>query len=493
MNTSLAATPLAYTGTNELGGTDFSLNYDGILSDNIVLTVRAAQHNEKNLQLGPGHDVNGYIDFTDPLGDGTTVFGWDADSNANQRTSGFSFHNLNEFSRDQYNVDLSYFLDKAAGSHEFKVGAEWEDIGIDAENWNGGAGQRIYRFPCNPEDRYCGDNDEAEYYFRHRFYVPSTEVGVEDLTIDDLLVPFPVNTKSDAAAAYIQDQWRVTNNLSLSLGIRWSQQRLYNGDNEVHHTIDNNWAPRLGFVWDAFGNGKSKVFAHWGKFYESIPMDIVIRSFGGEITLFSYNLSDDPEDVAADLRVRDTRFLGGGFSRVDPDTQGQHLEETVVGFEYEVLPDYAIGIKYVYRDLKSVIEDALAADGDYFIGNPGEGLMEGTYAICYAYGYPDCGLVDIPTPTRRVQGHRVDDPEAVLQQLPVPGFGAVVDVDRQLRRDLPGVHRPARPEPELGLRLRGLSGQQRRQSVQRPAHPVQVRRHLPVRFWFIGRPVDVLP
>jgi len=134
-------------------------------------------------------------------------------------------------------------------------------------------------------------------------------------------------------------------------------------------------------------------------------MDIVIRSFGGEISLFSYNLSDDPNDVASDPRVRDSRFLGGGFSRVDPGTKGQHLEETVVGFEYEFAPDYAIGVKYIYRDLKSVIEDALAADGDYFIGNPGEGLMEGTYALCYAYGYDDsCGLVPIDTPTREFEG-----------------------------------------------------------------------------------------
>jgi outer membrane receptor protein involved in Fe transport len=402
--TSLAATALAYTGINELGGTDYALNYDAIFGENLVLTIRGAQHNEKNKLAGPGTETVGYVDFTDPLGDGTTVWGWDADSNAHQRVSGFGFHNSNEFGRDQYNVDVSYFLDDAAGSHELKVGFEWEDLTIDAENWNGGAGQRIYRFPCDPADRYCGENGEAEYYFRHRFYVPNTDVDVEDLTLDDALIPFPVNTKSDSAAAYIQDQWQVTGNLSLSLGLRWTQQRLYNGDREVHHTIDDNFAPRIGFVWDALGNGKSKVFAHWGKFYESIPMDIVIRSFGGEITAWNYNLSDDPNDVAANLDVRSTRFLGGGFSRVDPGTKGQHLEETVVGFEYEFAPDYAVGVKYVYRDLKSVIEDALSADGDYFIGNPSEGLMEGTYALCYAYGYESCGLMPIDRPTREFEG-----------------------------------------------------------------------------------------
>jgi len=399
----LAATTLHYLGDNETGGTNYSFNYDGIFGQNVVLSARVAQANQKSTLTGPGADVVGYIDLTDPLGDGTTVYGWSADSNANTRVSGFGFFQDQEFSRDQYNVDLSWFVGNLAGSHEFKVGYEYEDIGVKNDNWNGGAGQRIYRFSCDPADRYCGDNNEAAYYFRHRIYLNQAGLDPETLTTADIQAPLTVDTKAENDAWFVQDTWQVTSNLSLALGVRFGTQKLFNGDGGVSANIDDNIAPRLGFVWDPMGNGKSKLFGHWGKFYETIPMDIVIRSFGGEISIFSYNLSDDPNDVALDPRVANSRILGGGFSRVDPGIKGQHLEEYVLGFEYEFAPDWAAGIKYIDRQLKKVIEDALAADGDYFIGNPGYGDMTITYGIGYAYGDNDLP-VEIPIPTREFSG-----------------------------------------------------------------------------------------
>jgi len=412
---SFAATPLHYEYTIETGGTNYSLNYDGIFGQNVVLSARAAQHNEESLQTGPGASVTGYVDFTDPLGDGTTVWGWSPDSNAHNRISGFGFFQNQEFSRDQYNIDLSWFVGNLAGSHEFKVGYEYEDIGVVNNNWNGGGGQRIYRFSCNPDVRYCGDDGEAAYFFRHRFFITDPNIDPTTLQRSDINAPLTIDTKAENSAFYVQDTWQVTNNLSLAIGVRFGAQKLFNADQEVSADIDDNIAPRLGFVWDVLGNGKSKLFGHWGKFYETIPMDIVIRSFGGEISIFSYNLSDDPNDVASDPRVVNSRVLGGGFSRVDPDIKGQHLEEYVVGFEYEFAPNWAAGFKYIQRDLKKVIEDALAADGDYFIGNPGFGSMTDTYDIGYAYGYnhdlcagtPETcpNFHPIPIPTREFTGY----------------------------------------------------------------------------------------
>ena len=43
-------------------------------------------------------------------------------------------------------------------------------------------------------------------------------------------------------------------------------------------------APRIGLLYDWTKEGRSKIYAHWGRFYESIPMDINDRSFGGEVT-----------------------------------------------------------------------------------------------------------------------------------------------------------------------------------------------------------------
>ncbi len=393
----LAGPPTEYLGTIDTGGTDYSFNYDGVFGQNIVVSARAAQHNEENKQTGPGASLPGLIDLSDPLGDGTTIAGWDG---ATSGQSGFWFFQNQEFSRDQYNIDASYFLSDFGGSHEFKAGYEYEEIGVKNDNWNGGAGQRIYRFSCDPDARYCGGQD---YYYRHRIYLNQEGLDPESLTAADINAPLTVDTKADNYAYYVQDTWQILDNLSASLGVRIGEQKLYNGAGEVHADIDDNVAPRIGLVWDFMGDGRSKAFAHYGKFYETIPMDIVIRSFGGEISIFSYNLSDDPNDVALDPRVRNSRITGGTFSDVDPDLKGQYIEEWVLGAEYEVMQDWAVGIKYVKRDLGRIIEDALSASGNYFIGNPSEGLMEGTYDIGYAYGDNDV-LHTLPKPTREFEG-----------------------------------------------------------------------------------------
>ncbi len=389
---SLASTPLHFQETRETGATDYALNYDGVVTDKFIVSARLAEHNEEDVTSGPGASVTGFIDFTDPLGDGTTVWGWPG------RESGFGFFQNLDLSREQRNLDLTYFVNDFGGQHEFKAGYEFEDISGENENWNGGGGQRVYRFNCNPAVRFCGDPAQP-YYYRHRYYI---DPALEDddpttFTTASIRAPLTTGIKTENEDLYLQDTWRPISNLTVNAGVRWGSQSLFNALGAVSADIDDNVAPRVGLIWDPTKTGKAKVFWHFGRFYETIPMDIVIRSFGNEVQIFAYNLSDDPNDVAHDPRVRSSRVLGGGISRVDPGTKGQYLNEFVIGGEYEVRDGLSVGVKYINRDLKSVIEDALAADGDYFIGNPGRGQMIGTYDLGYAFGYNDTlHLLDDP-------------------------------------------------------------------------------------------------
>ena len=386
---SLASPPTHYLGKTESGGTDSTFNYDGVFGENWVVSLRFAQHKEKFRQAGAGTDIPGYIDFTDPLGDGTITWGW------NGTGSGFGFYQNQDFTRQQYNGDVSYFVNDFFGQHEIKAGYEYEHIRVNNQNFNGGTGQRIYRFPCSAFRCPPGQ----DYYYRHRYFVKS-KIDPTQATLADLLNPLAVKTKADNDAAYLQDRWQVSPTLTLNVGLRWDRQKLFNALGEVNANIGHEWGPRLGFVWDFMGNGKSKLYGHYGRFYETIPMDIVIRSFGGEITVFSYNYSDNPNDVAGlplqtfptDTSVigRRSSTLGGGFSRVDPATKGQYITEWVLGGEYEVAPNLSIGIKGIYRDLGRVIEDALTEDLDYFIGNPGRGQQKTSFEIGIWYNYLGC-------------------------------------------------------------------------------------------------------
>jgi len=402
----LSGPPTHYLATITTGGNNYSINYDGIFGQNLVVSARLAQHNEENTTDGPGIAMTAYYDQSNPLGNGTRTYGWD------DTGSGIGYVENQDFSRDQYNVDVSYFVGNFAGSHEFKVGYEYEDLGVTntslytgPEGSNNVGNQLVWRFYSSSRG----------YYYAHEFFM-NERVPVDEITASDIAASRAIDTPSKNYAWYVQDTWQVLNNLSLNLGIRNDRQKLYNMFGEVSADIKDEWAPRLGFVWDALGNGKSKVFGHWGYFYESIPMDIVIRSFGGEIDAFIYNYSDDPNDFlpAPDL-LGSARIRGGGVSRVDPGTQGQYIEEWVIGGEYEFAPNWAAGIKYINRSLPRVIEDALAIDGDYYIGNPSEGEMVQTYDAAYWYSYPggpgeclngdpNCHLHDIPAPVRDFTG-----------------------------------------------------------------------------------------
>ena len=42
------------------------------------------------------------------------------------------------------------------------------------------------------------------------------------------------------------------------------------------------WSPRIGLSWDPTKDGRSKIYGHYGRYYEKIPLDMAVRVFSGE-------------------------------------------------------------------------------------------------------------------------------------------------------------------------------------------------------------------
>ena len=195
-------------------------------------------------------------------------------------------------------------------------------------------------------------------------------------------------TKTDVESFYLQDDWRMTKNFQLNLGVRWDLQQASNGEggsylklNDLFDTLQ----PRVGFSWDPKGRGDMKIFANYARFVETpIPLDLNVRAGGGgSQTDKNFNVSRYNAPLNAIVASNfNTRNLGADPTPLDAGLKPQTVNEWTAGFEKNVWKDTVFGFRGIYRAQGSVIEDGSFDDGDsYFLFNPGEPLPPGPGGI----------------------------------------------------------------------------------------------------------------
>jgi carboxypeptidase family protein/TonB-dependent receptor-like protein len=346
----IAGPETTWKGVRDSGATDMVAKYSGVFGSRFLLNGLVARHNESDKFAGPGRDIANSIDQT---------------VTPTATSGGFGFFQDQDFKRDVLKLDASSYL----GSHDLKVGVDTEHIQAVNNNYNGGAGQRIYKLVTST----------GQIYYRHRYYINDRAPGFDRANGSTWQIALPLTSEPDSlnTSFYVQDSWKVGAGLTLNAGVRWEGQDVRSRDRESAFKLDKNWAPRLGFVWDVARNNRSKLYANWGRFYESIPMDINIRSFGGEVSCFCYNFSPSATNILQDPAAPRAQALNGGsVTPVDPALKGQYIDEWLTGFEYDLGRNLVVGAKYGRRDLGRIIEDFLIPPpvGEYFIANPASGI-----------------------------------------------------------------------------------------------------------------------
>ncbi|MGB8479688.1 MAG: TonB-dependent receptor [Acidobacteriaceae bacterium] len=142
--------------------------------------------------------------------------------------------------------------------------------------------------------------------------------------------PAAIGNNSSNWDVYFQDDWRVNNNLSVNLGLRYDYNTTWNvahGDQRqfdyasqtfgpvgksAYSASRTDVAPRIGFAWDPFGRGKTVVHGYGGLFYmpmqpspntlaDNMPANASISDnlfnltiFGGTVPSISYPTPNPP-------------------------------------------------------------------------------------------------------------------------------------------------------------------------------------------------------
>lgn len=191
---------------------------------------------------------------------------------------------------------------------------------------------------------------------------------------------------------FVSDDWQILSNLTINAGVRFdSLQATGNGtalypERRFDFSLGDRISPRASVIWDPSRKGQSRVFASYGQFSESIPMDVNDYAFGVagfDLYFFAY-----PEDGSLPTYTNLGAFQGAvpialGIA-VDPSISPPYTEELSVGFEYEIAPAFVLGIRGIARRIRSVVEDiSVDQAATYFITNPG-----GTYTVNPVTGAP---------------------------------------------------------------------------------------------------------
>lgn len=280
----------------------------------------------------------------------------------------------NRFMGELKSTHLFDFL----GRHELKYGLRAENNELNLKRQYSGTpgnhsaiqdygagGIASYSFFTLPKDRYPFEfASDASPLAKAPFYQDGLDSTVKNNTL----------------AVFLQDGFSPTNNLNLNVGLRYERQKLSDSKGEPFATFDN-IGLRAGAIFDPTSEGRAKLYGHYGRFFETVPLNMSARYFGGEGVLVQQY---DPSTCT----TPPGQFTGAGEQKgcagtgtfaanngsnypVQPKIKGQYHDELVGGGQWEPWDDFLLGLNLTHRWLRNVIEDGTVTDGTFVLANPG--------------------------------------------------------------------------------------------------------------------------
>jgi hypothetical protein len=269
-------------------------------------------------------------------------------------TPGFGWYSYDRRMRDEF----AFKATKTFHKHELVAGVDWEGLEwLNTTDVTGGKYEYVWdEILSYTHDPFTTDPANFNSHDRYWYQNPHTD------------------ERSEYEAAYIQDHWSLTDYLAFNVGVREERERFSPQNGEKLKVTST--SPRLGFTWDVAHNSKSKIYASYGYFTERVPMGFATALDNGHALYEAYWTGGgvDPPAMGAQYFT-----YGATGDIVQPGVEAPYKKELIVGAQYEIAPDWALGVRAVYRTLGRVFEDVEYPLGTgtnitsaYILMNPGE-------------------------------------------------------------------------------------------------------------------------
>jgi hypothetical protein len=280
--------------------------------------------------------------------------------------------------RASANLDFNFYL-TAGGEHSIKAGVQWVRIEEDIDN--------SYTNPYVLFGWGSTLSWQGQYYSGiYGTYV----VRGQDPAHGNPAFGTYANPNSTRWALYLQDSWTIEYKFTINLGIRVEKEDIPSFSDlpeyqeaPIKFSFKDKIAPRIGFVYDVFGDSSLKIYASYGIYYDVMKLYMAEELYGGFKWKSSYFTLDTYkwDEIGVNgyfpgtyITTIDWRIPS--FDNTDPDLKPMSQQEIVVGAEKKIMENLAVTLRLVNKHLRYAIEDVgiMTTMGEYYyICNPGYG------------------------------------------------------------------------------------------------------------------------
>jgi outer membrane receptor protein involved in Fe transport len=294
-----------------------------------------------------GSTEDAYVDFSPP-GGGPPV-----------ATGGLAYPYDYELETHQADVKMSHYADDfLGGEHDFRFGVQYSYGAADTVAKAGSGGDYYYHFA-----------GEYDYYGTTYYY---------DLFYKYTFTPFHYGAEQRSTSAFVQDSWRVSDRLTLNLGVRYdvhegwipSYERLDDQGNGTGVKLPRrddvvDWqliSPRFGFAWMATEDARTVLRGSVGVYHDGNVSGNWNYPPPGAPSLRYYLCAGPPPTVCDDEPIFEEFVADVG---VDPNLDPPRAVQYSLGVERQLTDTFAMGLEVIYKETEDLIGWEILGDGVY--------------------------------------------------------------------------------------------------------------------------------